>query len=138
MRSPDPATTAQTQTNSVSPHSMAKARINHSGARVRAGPAAGLARSLACAKDTASPGAEGCTATVAIAGVAGEPGISGRPDLERCGIALGVLLMELLEPITHLLGYERANRAHPSVGLQGRAADIEGDVGRIDDAPQGQ
>ena len=46
--------------------------------------------------------------------------------------------MELLEAVAHLLGHKRTNRAHPSVGLEGRAAHIQGNVGRIDHAPEGQ
>ena len=46
--------------------------------------------------------------------------------------------MELLEAIAHLLGHEAADRAHAPIGLEGAAAHIQGDVGGVDHAAQGQ
>ena len=46
--------------------------------------------------------------------------------------------MELLEAIAHLLGHEAADRAHTPIGLQGAAAHVQGDVGGVDHAAQGQ
>ena len=54
------------------------------------------------------------------------------------GVALRFIAVQLLEPIRHLLGHEAADRAHAPVGLQGRAAHVQRDVGRIDHAAQGQ
>ena len=46
--------------------------------------------------------------------------------------------MKLLEPVAHLLGHEATDRTHPPVGLQGGAAHVQGNVGRINHAAQGQ
>ena len=57
------------------------------------------------------------------------------PDL---GVALRLIAVQLLEPVCHLLGHEPADRAHAPIGLQGRAAYVQGDVRRIDHTAQRQ
>ena len=54
------------------------------------------------------------------------------------GIAPGVIPLQFLQTITHLFGHKPANGAHPSVGLQGAAAHIEGDIWGIKHPTQGQ